>query len=147
MSTSDQTLAVVRAVFAAFDAHDLDRFRQLLADDAVLVVAGGPPSFEGPDAIVTAVSATLEALPDLRVHVTSAFADGERGAAEVVREGTNTGPVRLPSGEHPPTGRRVRLPECVTFVVREGRVVRMAPYADQLAALAQLGLLPAEPEG
>ena len=140
MSTTDQTLATIHEVFAAFDAHDLARFRALLAEDAVLEVTGGPQVFQGPDAIVTAVGATLEALPDLRVRVTNAFADGARGVAEVVREGTNTGPIRLPGQEHPPTGRKVRLPECVVFEVQEGQVVRMAPYADQLDALGQLGL-------
>lgn len=136
------TLDIVRAVFDAFDRHDLDAFHRLLADDAVLEVAGGPARFEGPDAIVTAVGATLDALPDLRVEVVNAFADGARGVAEVVRTGTNTGPVRLPGQELPPTGRAVRLPECVTFEVRDGRVTRMAPYADMLDTLRQLGLLP-----
>ncbi len=35
MSESDQTLSVVRRVFAAFAAHDLDAFRDLLDPDIV----------------------------------------------------------------------------------------------------------------
>jgi ketosteroid isomerase-like protein len=143
MNDSDRTLAVVRDVFAAFDAHDLDRFRGMLADDAVLRVAGGSMVFSGPEAISAAVGATMEAIPDLRVSVTNAFASGAHGVAEVVREGTNTGPVRLPAGESPPTGLPVRLPECVVFEVRDGKIVLMVPYADQLDAMSQLGLLPA----
>ena len=142
MDDSAQTLAVVRDVFAAFDAHDLDRFRALLAPDVVLDVGGGAQTFEGPDAVVAAVGATFAILPDLRVTVANAFASGARGVAEVVREGTHTGPVPLPDGtEAPPTGRAVRLPECAVFEVRGGAVARMAVYTDRLDTSQQLGLL------
>ena len=145
MSQSEQTLAVVREVFAAFDVHDLDRFRSLLAHEAVLSVGGGEQMIAGAEAIVAAVSVTFDLIPDLHVTVANAFADGPHGVAEVVREGTHTGPVPLPGGaEAPPTGRTVRLPECVVFEVRGGEVVRMTVYADQLDTSRQLGLLPAE---
>lgn len=148
MSPSHQTLSVVEGVFAAFDAHDLDRFRALLADDAVLTVGGGAQSFVGADAVVAAVGLTFRLIPDLRVAVTNAFASGPHGVAEVVREGTHTGPVPLPDGsESPPTGRAVRLPECVVFEVRAGAVARMTAYADGLDASRQLGLLPEEGPG
>ncbi len=104
-------------------------------------MSGGPETVTGPEAIVKAVSTTLEALPDLRVTVTNAFADGAHGFAEVVREGTNTGPIRLPGLSRPPTGRSVRLPDCIVFEVRDGKVVRMAPYSVRFDAMSQLGLL------
>jgi ketosteroid isomerase-like protein len=77
------------------------------------------------------------------VTVVSAFADGPLAAAEVVREGTHTGAAVLPDGSPlPPSGRAVRLPECVLFTVRDGKVARMAPYVDMLDTLRQLGALP-----
>src|SRR5262245_66449614 len=143
MSESEQTLAVVRQVFAAFAAHDLRAFRDLLHPDVVLQVGGGPAAITGADAVVAAVSVTLQAIPDLRVTVTSEFAHGPLAAAEVVREGTHTGAAALPDGTPvPPSGRAVRLPECVVFTVRSGQVVRMAPYVDMLDTLRQLGALP-----
>lgn len=145
MNESERTLAIVTEVFAAFDDHDLDRFWALLADDAVLNVGGGEQTFRGAEAVVAAVRGTLEAIPDLRVTVTNAFASGPNGVAEVVREGTHGGPVSLPNGtEVPPSGRAVRLPECAVFEVREGQVVRMVVYADQLDTARQLGMLPEE---
>lgn len=84
---------------------------------------------------------TLDALPDLQVTIKNAFADGERGVAEVVREGTNTGPIRLPDGtSRQPTGREVRLPECVVFQIREGKIRRMVPYVDMLDTFQQFGI-------
>jgi steroid delta-isomerase-like uncharacterized protein len=148
MSESEQTLAVVHQVFAAFAAHDLRAFRDLLHPDVVLQVGGGPTTLTGADAVVAAVSVTTQAIPDLRVTVTSAFAQGQLAAAEVVREGTHTGTAVLPDGTAvPPSGRAVRLPECVVFRVHDGKVVRMAPYVDMLDTLRQLGVLPARGGG
>lgn len=144
MSSSEETLSVIREVFSAFAAHDVGRFRALLAEDAEMRDAFAEQTFAGPDEIVAAVSVVLTAMPDLRVTVANAFAKGDRGVAEVMREGTNTGPLRLPDGEVPPTGRAVRMPECVLFRVRQGKVVSMTAYADQYGALAQLGLVSSE---
>src|SRR5215831_19500271 len=144
MNESEQTLAVVRQVFAAFAAHDLRAFRDLLHPDVVLQVGGGPGTITGADAVVAAVAVTVKAIPDLRVTVASAFAQGPLAAAEVVREGTHTGAAVLPDGTPvPPSGRAVRLPECLVFRVRDGKVVRMTPYVDMLDSLRQLGALPA----
>ena len=141
----DETLAVVEAVFGAFDAHDLGRFRSLLAADAVLVVGATGRRIEGSEAVVEAVGLTFALIPDLRVAVTRAFAAGPYGVAEVVRTGTHTGPVPLPNGTaSPPTGRRVRLPECVVFEVHGGLVREMTVWADELGTARQLGLLPDE---
>jgi steroid delta-isomerase-like uncharacterized protein len=143
MSESEQTLAVVRQVFEAFAAHDLRAFRDLLHPEVVLQVGGGPATVAGADAVVAAVAVTVQAIPDLRVTVASAFAQGPLAAAEVVREGTHTGTAVLPDGTPvPPSGRAVRLPECLVFRVRDGKVVRMTPYVDMLDTLRQLGVLP-----
>ncbi len=141
---SDSTLKIIREVFMAFDAHDLDRFRALLSPEAVMQDASGQ-IVQGPDQIVAGVSVMLEAFPDLRVTITNAFANGEHGVVEVMRQGIHTGPLRLPDREVPPTGRSLRLPESAVFEVRDGRIAAMRVYTDQLTGMMQLGLL--APEG
>lgn len=145
METGDQTLAVIREVFDAFRAHDLNRFRVLLTETSVLRSPSTDTTFTGPDEICAAVSVMLDAFPDLDPQVTNAFADGERGVAEVMRVGTHTGPLRLPTGEVPPTDRQARMAECVVVEVRGGKLASMSAYADPMAAMAQLGLLPDGP--
>jgi predicted ester cyclase len=46
----------------------------------------------------------------------------------------------------PPTGRRVRMAECVVFQVRGGKVETMSVYVDRMSVLSQLGLGPPSPE-
>src|SRR5262249_20458979 len=133
MSESDQTLAVVRRVFAAFAAHDLGAFRDLLHADVVLHVGGGKGTVTGADAVMAAASVTVQAIPDLRVTVVSAFANGPLAAAEVVREGMHTGAAVLPDGRPlPPSGRAGRLPGCAVFPVRDGKGLRGGPEVEML---------------
>ncbi len=59
--------------------------------------------------------------------------------------GTHTGPFATPQGQIPATGRTARTRLCLVCRVREGQVVSIHGYWDQLEMLRQLGLIP-EPE-
>jgi predicted ester cyclase len=85
------------------------------------------------------------AMPDGKHTVTRVVQSGERFAVEGRWTGTHTGPLAVPNGEVPPTGRTVTLPFCAVGSQRDGRVSALSVYLDQLAMLAQLGLVP-QPE-
>jgi predicted ester cyclase len=86
------------------------------------------------------------AMPDGKHTVTRVVQAGERFAFEGSWSGTHTGPLSTPGGEVPATGRVVTMPFCAVGTQREGRVATVSVYLDQLAMLAQLGLVPqAEP--
>jgi steroid delta-isomerase-like uncharacterized protein len=134
------TRAVARAVFDAFEAHDFSAFRDLLADDATLHDPSTGATFEGADAVVGALETTLTAFPDLKPEVTNLLVEGEQAAAEVMRTATHTGPLATPDGALPPTGERVRMPECIVMRVVGGQLVSMTTYLDRLSLMRQLGL-------
>jgi steroid delta-isomerase-like uncharacterized protein len=138
---TDATRATVHAIFETFAAHDLDAFRTFLTDDVVL---RDPPSgmvHEGPEALMAAVGATVQAFPDLEPEVTNIVVEGEQAVAEVMRTATHTGPLPTPDGPVPPTGRAVRMPECIVFRITDGKVASMTTYLDRLSILQQLGLI------
>lgn len=81
-------------------------------------------------------------LPDLRHKIINVLVEDDRLAAEVLATATHTGPLALPTGTVEPTGNPIVM-EAVDFLwFREGRVCRWIAYVDQLALIAQLGLLP-----
>jgi ketosteroid isomerase-like protein len=82
------------------------------------------------------------ASPDLRHTVTSSVEAGDTIALEVAAEGTNTGPLRLPTGEIPATGRPWRVPGCVMIRMNEGRFMSYHIYFDMAEFLGQLELMP-----
>ena len=79
------------------------------------------------------------AFPDARGTITSKIIDGNKGAAEVVWRGTNSGSFM----GQPPTGKSATV-RAVVVVETDGRqVTRSAHYIDVAGMLAQLGITPA----
>lgn len=135
------TRSVARAVLSAFQAHDLDAFRECLAPDAHFTGPSGDVIADDPDEIIAVVRPTITAFPDLEVEVMSLTVEGDRAVADVMRRGTQTGPLRTVDGEIPPTGNRVRMPEAIILEVEGGRVVHMKTHVDRLYIMTQLDVL------
>jgi steroid delta-isomerase-like uncharacterized protein len=124
-----------------YNAGDLDAVVDLYAEDAVQVMPDG--TFEGRNAIHDRLAKELEAFSDLAHRVVSYVEQGDTFADEWVFVGTHTGPVVLPDGTVvPPTGKRVEMPGMEVCVVRDGKLIVDNLYYDNLAVLAQLGLVP-----
>lgn len=92
-------METIRAVTAAFDAHDLDAIVARFADDAVFDAPRGPDPwgrrFTGKEAIRGAFSGRFEGIPDVRYGDDRHFVAGDRGASEWLLRGTTVDGVRL----------------------------------------------------
>jgi steroid delta-isomerase-like uncharacterized protein len=75
-----------------------------------------------------------EAFPDARGVITNTLVDGNKGAAEIVWQGTNSGPLM----GQPPTGKKVTVRAVVILETEGGRIVRSAHYIDMAGLMAQL---------
>lgn len=77
---------IVRAFFAAFDAHDIDGMLALCSDGATLRHIPMSSNEAGSmfDIGTKAWGETFKAFPNVRVAVESLIAEGDRVAAEVV---------------------------------------------------------------
>lgn len=141
MSSSDQTRAVTQDVFEALHAHDLDRIRTLLHDDATLQNPVTGEVQRGSEAILDTMRPVLKAFPDLTPEVVNLVVDGQQAAAEVIRRGTHTKPLALPNGTIPPTDETVELPECLVLRVEGEKVTDITAYTDRFVLKEQLGLI------
>jgi ketosteroid isomerase-like protein len=55
-------------------------------------------------------------------------------------QGTHTGPLELPGGTVPPTGKRMDAPCCDVFELVDGKIKRFDCYAEGSVIAKQLGL-------
>jgi steroid delta-isomerase-like uncharacterized protein len=125
-----------------YNAGDLDACMELYAEDAMQWMHDG--LFAGVDAIRERLARDLAAFPDAEYVVESFVEDSDKFADEWTFTGTNTGPFRLPDGsEIPATGRTVEIKGMELVEVRDGKIVVDNLYYDFMAAVAQLGLVPA----
>ena len=124
-----------------YNAGDLDGVMDLYADDAVQIMPDG--TFEGRSVIGERLAKEFTAFPDLHHRFISFVEQDDAFADEWVFVGTHTGPLVLPDGtELAPTGKRVEVRGMELVELRDGKIVVNNLYYDNLAVVAQLGVLP-----
>lgn len=132
---------VLEEQFAAINAHDVAGFIAFYAEDAVVTDPQYPQPLRGRAAIERDMTDYLTAFPDLSGRLTSRLIDGPVSAAEATMTGTHEGPLPLPTGEAPATGRRLEFPMAVfSRLNEEGLIVEERRYYDLANQQDQLGL-------
>jgi ketosteroid isomerase-like protein len=126
-----------------FNAHDIDGFADVLADDVVFTAPGGM-SGEGKAACVEFYGGWLSAFPDGRVDVRDVHFADDVAVEEGTFSGTHDGVLHGPMGDVPPTGRPVSLSYIQVLRFRDGKHVSFNLMFDRLLMLEQLGLIPSE---
>jgi steroid delta-isomerase-like uncharacterized protein len=140
-SAATVSVRVLKDQVAAINAHDAAQFASFYGEDAVVRDPQYPEPLHGRDAVVNDSAVFFTAFPDLRAEVTCSVVSGSTLAAEMTLAGTHTGPLALPSGEVPPTGRALRFE--MAFFARiddQGLIVDERRYYDIANQLEQLGL-------
>lgn len=120
-----QNAATARAMFAAFNAHDIEGMIKFYAPDAEYISPDVPPGTKGHDAIRKIYGDLFRMIPDVRDDVTRVVAEGDTVAVEFVSSGS------LPTKPGQPV-RKFSLPiaSFLTFNAK-GLIVRDASYFDK----------------
>jgi steroid delta-isomerase-like uncharacterized protein len=125
-----------------FNAHDLDAFAEVLADDVTCEAPGGMRG-HGKAACVEFYSSWFNAFPDAHVEVNKLYIIDDVAVEEGTFTGTHNGALPSPTGNIPPTGRSVAVEYIHVLRIRDGKHVSFNLLFDRLLMLEQLGLIPA----
>ncbi len=148
MTTSAQdTITLVKTLYNLTNNHQshsarLDKSLAFFAEDCKVVDVPSGMASHGPDGYKQVILFFEEGFPDSRIEITNLFASEDQAVVEFVGRGTNTGPLHMPRGDVPPTGRAVELRFCDVYRVRNGKIVSYRSYYDLFSFLQQLGLIP-----
>jgi ketosteroid isomerase-like protein len=126
---------------ATFNAHDLDGFAEVLADDVVFKAPGGIHG-EGKAACAAFFGSWFAAFPDAHLEVQAVHIVDDVVVEEGTFMGTQNGVLRGPMGDIPPTGRSAEVDYIQVLRFRDGKHVSFNLMFDRLMMLEQLGLLP-----
>src|SRR5262245_27852075 len=91
-----------------FNAHDLDGFRDVLAEDVVFEAPGGARG-QGKAACAAFFGSWFGAFPDAHVDVHDLHVVGDVAIEEGTFTGTHDGVLHTPTGDIPPIGRPVSI--------------------------------------
>ena len=125
-----------------FNAHDIDGFTSVLADDVAFHAPGGI-SGRGKAACAQFYAGWFEAFPDVHVQVHDLHIAGDVAVEEGTFTGTHQGALPGPAGDIPPTGRPVTVPYIQVLRFRDGQHASFNLMYDRLLMLEHLGLVQA----
>lgn len=132
-----QNLDLLLLSLDAWNRHDLARYRELYAPNAL--IHGFAPEPLGVDAILGGYSAFFAGFPDLELTVEETLVEGERIAVRFTIRGVHAGTFQ----GMPPTDRPIEVQGFSSLHFRDGRVVERWNQLDQIGMLQQIGALPA----
>jgi predicted ester cyclase len=135
MATQDLT-TIVREMYDAWNKKDLDRCASYAHGDARMtnVPFGAKTSFR------EYIESWAQAFPDGKIELVKCVAQGDDAIAEFVGRGTHTGTLRGPTGDLPPTGRRLELSCVESLRFRGGKLGEGRIYFDAFSMFTQLGI-------
>ena len=146
-TTTHETITLVKTLFDLTNSHRtdpawLDKSLALFDEDCeVLDVPSGVVS-RGPEGYKQVILFFEEGFPDSGVEITNLCATEDQAVVEFIGRGTKTGPLHMPTGDVPPTGRAVEMRFCDVYRVSNGKIVSYRSYYDVFGFLQQLGLIP-----
>ena len=123
-----------------FNAHDIEGFASVLADDVVYQAPGGVNG-RGRTACAQFFAGWFGAFPDAHVEVHRVHIADDVAVEEGTFTGTHHGILHSPAGDIPPTGRRVAVDYVHVLRYRDGQHISFNLMFDRLLMLEQLGLL------
>ena len=133
---------VVRQYVEAINQKDPIGFAALFAEDAVLHDPFFPEPTKGRDALRLMVEGIFRAFPDMTWRrVGDPIDAGGRVAFVVSIEGTNEGPLAMPAGDVPPTGKAMAYEAALLWTIgSDGLIAEERSYFDATGVAVQLGL-------
>ena len=124
----------------AVSTGNMDVFGAMYATDAVLFVPMSPDPVRGRQAIRDYEANLRVAFPDAKLQLHHPLVEGETVAVEWEYSGRNTGPIRTPIREIPPTGRPMHIHGASFLHFHNGVITQERRYYDARTLYQQLGL-------
>ena len=128
-------------LFTALNAKDFDAAAAMISPSADIRTPMG--AFTGGKAYRKWIAEHFRAFPDMYHEIQGTSVESDQPLAfEWRATGTFTGPLAMPGGEVPPTGKTIDLPGADFWRCEDGLIVAYRLYFDRLKFLEQLGLAP-----
>ncbi len=137
MTTNEQ---VIRALYQAAEVQDVKEFVSLFADSGYFYDVSAGRKYRGTE-IGRTVEIYATAFPDMHRELYDFYVNGDVVVVELSLNGTHKGPLELPAGTIPATGREIHAPCCDVFHLKDGKVQSFHCYTAATILLGQLGVL------
>jgi predicted ester cyclase len=133
-------------VLEMWNNPDLALIPELYTADAIATTSSMPEPYLGHEGIKKWIEITRVMMPDLKMTFDEVVVQGDKIATMWTMTGTNTGPMQMPGGVLPATGRKVRISGLGIDYLKDGKFAKEIVMFNTLEMLMQMGFQLAAPE-
>ena len=133
-------VAAVRNAYAVAERKDLDGWINLFTPDGEFTDNSVGITYRGRE-LAEPVRNYGTAFSNMHRELYRIYADGNVVIVQLALQGTHDGPLQLPFGELPATGKKMDAPCCDVFELVDGKIKRFDCYPEGSIILVQLGVL------
>ncbi|MEY9858642.1 steroid delta-isomerase-like uncharacterized protein [Catenulispora sp. GAS73] len=131
---------IIRAAYQVAEDQDVAGWIAAFTEDGTFTDESIPHTYRGPAELGLTVEVYAKAFPDMHRELEKFYVVDNMVIVQLRLQGTHTGPLELPTGTVPPTGKRMDAPCCDVFELVDGKIKRFDCYAEGSVIAKQLGL-------
>jgi ketosteroid isomerase-like protein len=132
--------AIIRKAYQTAEDQDVAGWIAAFTEDGTFTDESIPYTYRGPKELGLTVEVYAKAFPDMHRELHTVYVVGNIVIVQLSLQGTHTGPLELPEGTVPPTGKRMDAPCCDVFELVDGKIKRFDCYPSGTVIAKQLGL-------
>jgi len=133
---------IVRQAYKIAEDMDMAGWVAAFTEDGTFTDESIGVTWTGPRELPEQVENYHRAFPDMHRELYHFYAAGNIVVVQLALQGTHLGPLRLPTGTLPPSGKRMDAPCCDVFeLTDEGKIKRFDCYPEGTIILTQLGAI------
>jgi steroid delta-isomerase-like uncharacterized protein len=133
---------IIRRVYKIAEDVDIPGFVAAFTEDGVFNDESIQVSYRGPGELGKTVENYAKAFPDMHREIYRMYDSGnDIVVVQLALQGTHLGPLRLPLGTIPATGKRMNAPCCDVFELSGDKIKRFDCYPSGSVVLTQLGVI------
>jgi ketosteroid isomerase-like protein len=137
---TNDNVATVRNAYQIAERKDLEAWIDAFTPDGVFTDNSVGISYRGRE-LADVVRNYRTAFSNMHRELYRIYADGDVVVVQLALQGTHDGPLQLPFGVLPATGKLMDVPCCDVFELQHGKIKRFDCYPEGSVIFAQLGVL------
>jgi predicted ester cyclase len=137
--TASENIELVKRATNAYNRDGAKGMAEFMDEAIIDHFASGRKPLEGKTAFIEDNIAFANIFGNLRAEITNIFGQDDWVCIQGIMTGTHQGAFTLHNGKQiPPTGKTIQIPVCNVIKLKDGKIVEIHEYFDQLNFMTQL---------
>ena len=132
----------IRNAYHVAEIKDIPGWVACFTEDGIFIDESIRVTYRGPKELGLTVEVYAKAFPDMHRELYDVYVAGDIVVVVLALQGTHKGPLETPMGIIPATGKKMDVPCCDVFRLKNGKIQKFDCYPSGTIMFSQLGVLP-----